>query len=151
MTIEKMLKMYGETTATENYIFGFYYKGKVYVTFNNSNVLEFIASADIASKKNGGGMVVRFRKNNKKASFLIENASKYFVLCSEKHFKDVHKSVKYNRGETFEMLMFEHYGMEYHKDNTKYSVDGDIHINGIAYQMKFDRATITSVNSLGLK
>ena len=55
---------------------------------------------------------------------------------------------KYNRGEIFEKLVTEFYGQKWEKDNVPFTDDGDLTVNGIAYQIKFQKATFTSEKQL---
>ena len=48
---------------------------------------------------------------------------------------------KYNKGEVFEMLVTQHYGQTWVKDNVPFTEDGDLTVDGIAYQIKFEKAT----------
>ena len=63
------------------------------------------------------------------------------VICSTEYFNEVHASTKYNRGEVFEMMVTESKGQTWTKDNVPYTEDGDITVDGIAYQIKFEKAT----------
>ena len=55
---------------------------------------------------------------------------------------------KYNRGEIYEKIVTEFFGKEWEKDNVPYTEAGDLEVNGIAYQIKFEKATF--VNEKGL-
>ena len=63
------------------------------------------------------------------------------VLCSEKFFNEQVASSKYNRGEIFEKLVTEHYGQVWVKDNIPFTEQGDINVNGVEIQIKFEKAT----------
>ena len=63
------------------------------------------------------------------------------VLCSEKFFDELTSESKYNKGEIFEKLMTELNGQEWEKDNVPFTEDGDLTVNGIAYQIKFEKAS----------
>ena len=63
------------------------------------------------------------------------------VLCSEKFFDELCEMSKYNRGEIFEKLITEHFGQVWTKDNIPFTEAGDIEVDGIAYQVKFEKAT----------
>ena len=62
----------------------------------------------------------------------------------EKMFKES----KYNRGELFEKMITEASGKEWKKDNKKFTNDGDITINGIKYQIKYNKGTFTNIATL---
>ena len=63
------------------------------------------------------------------------------VLCSEEFFNDLVAMSKYNRGEVFEKLVTELNGQEWEKDNVLFTEDGDLTVDGTAYQLKFEKAT----------
>ena len=48
-----------------------------------------------------------------------------------------------NRGERAEKAVYDYYGQQYERTNTAYTRDGDITINGIAYQVKSGGASIS--------
>ena len=70
------------------------------------------------------------------------------VLCSVNYFESVKADCKYNKGEVFEKLVTEFYGQEWTKDNVPFTVDGDLTVNGTAYQIKFEKATFCNEKSL---
>jgi hypothetical protein len=63
------------------------------------------------------------------------------VLCSEEMFDELKKMSKYNFGELFEKLITEMNGQEWTKDNVPFTEDGDLTVDGVAYQLKFEKAT----------
>ena len=63
------------------------------------------------------------------------------VLCSAKFFNEQVANSKYNKGEIFERLVTEWYGQEWEKDNVPFTDDGDLTVDGIAYQIKYEQAT----------
>ena len=63
------------------------------------------------------------------------------VLCSEEFFDELKKMSKYNFGELFEKLITELNGQEWEKDNVPFTEDGDLTVDGIAYQIKYEKAT----------
>jgi len=55
---------------------------------------------------------------------------------------------KYNRGEIFEKIITEKGGQAWEKDNLKFTEVPDTIIDGIGYQIKFEKATFTNEKSL---
>lgn len=45
-------------------------------------------------------------------------------------------------------MVTEFYGQEWTKDNAPFTEDGDLTANGIAYQIKFEKATFTNEKTL---
>ena len=54
------------------------------------------------------------------------------------------ETTKYNKGEIFEKLITEYFGMKWEKDNVPFTEGGDIEINGKAFQIKYEKATFTN-------
>ena len=69
-------------------------------------------------------------------------------LCSEAYFTDLVETSKYNNGEIFEKLVTEHFGQIWEKDNVPFTEDGDLTVDGTAYQIKFQKATFCNEKSL---
>ena len=134
---ERLINHYNETSFTHNYIFGFSYKGNVYAVETTSEMLPFITTVDKASR--GAGLALRFKPNTSIKLMLMDKGAK--VICSVEHFNEVLASGKYNKGEVFEMMITESKGQTWTKDNVPYTEDGDITVDGIAYQIKFEKAT----------
>ena len=70
------------------------------------------------------------------------------VLCSKKFFEETASASKYNKGEIFEKMVTEHFGQVWEKDNVPFTEDGDITVDGIAYQIKFQKATFCNEKSI---
>ena len=134
-----MINRYNALAFTHNYIFGFTYKGNVYMATTDNYILPAILTLSLASR--GAGMALRFCPTNAIKVMLLAKAT---LLCSAKFFNEQVAESKYNRGEIFEKMVTEAYGQEWHKDNIKFTKDGDMTANGIAYQIKFEKATFTN-------
>lgn len=145
-TIQEFLTNgYNRFAYTDKYIIGFTYKKVVYYGFFNSNDIDKYLTVSRASSKNGGGYSLRFAPtNDQKLAMLM----KCKVLCSEEFFNEQVNSSKYNKGEIFEKLITEVNNQEWKKDNVPFTKDGDITIKGIAYQIKFQKATFCTENQI---
>lgn len=141
---EEMIKKYNALAYTHNYIFGFAYKGNVYMVETKNDVLPYILKLDRASR--GAGMALRFCPTNEQKLNLIAKGAK--VVCSKVFFDETVASLKYNKGETFEKMVTEAYGQEWTKDNVPFTIDGDLTVDGVAYQIKFEKATFTNEKTL---
>lgn len=133
----KMVEFYKETAYTHNYIFGYAYKKNVYMTITTSEVLNEIISLDKAGHNEG--VAIKFKPNNAQKLMLMSINNE--PICTEEYLESLFKESKYNRGEIFEKIITEKYGQTWVKDNIPYTVDGDITIDGIAYQIKYQKAT----------
>ena len=135
---------YNALSFTHNYIFGFEYKGVVYATTVTAEVLPYILKLDKASR--GAGYALRFCPTAEQKIFLLSKGAE--VICSSEYFKTEVASSIYNNGEIFEKLVTEKFGQVWEKDNLPYTEGGDIEIDGVAYQIKFQKATFTNEKSL---
>ena len=133
----KMIEFYKATAYTHFYIFGYAYKKNVYMTIATSEVLNEIITLDKAGHNEG--VAIKFKPNNAQKLMLMSMNSE--VICTEEYLETLTKNSKYNRGEIFEKIITEKFGQTWVKDNIPYTEDGDITINGIAYQIKYQRAT----------
>ena len=138
-----LISRYNELAFTHNYIFGFTYKGNVYMTITTNEILPFILKVDKASR--GAGLSLRYKPTNKQKILLLENST---LLCSVDYLNDLKENSRYNFGEIFEKMVHERFGKNWKKDNVPFTKGGDIEINGKAYQIKFEKATFASEKTL---
>lgn len=134
---ERLINYYNQTSYTHNYILGFEYKGNIYAVVTNSEVLPFVTTIESAGHNNG--LALKYKPNTSIKLMLMTKGAK--VICSTEYFTKLVENSKYNKGEIFEKMITEASGQKWHKDNVPYTVDGDITINGIAYQIKFEKAS----------
>jgi hypothetical protein len=72
-------------------------------------------------------------------------ASEVLPICSVDYLEDLNKNSKHNRGQLFEELAAKAFGGELNTcANAKFTDAGDLTINGIAYQVKYNKATFTN-------
>ena len=143
---EKLIRFYEEHAFAHEYIFGFELAGNIYMVRTSADMLPYIMTLDSASR--GQGYSLRFKPNKVQKALLMEKGAT--CLCSAEYFNDEVANSKYNRGEIFEKMVTELYGQEWHKDDTPYTVAGDIEVDGVAIQIKFNKATFTNEKSMGL-
>lgn len=154
VVIKKMLQDgYNEVAYTDKYILGWTLKHVIYFTICDRELVDWVTCLDKASR--GAGYALRFKPNTDQKYMLMANGAE--VLCSEKMFDEYleetyinekGKEVHYNRGEVFERLITEKAGQVWTKDNVPFTMAGDIEWNGVAYQIKFEKATFTNEKSL---
>lgn len=144
-----LIKFYTNHAYTDNYIFGFVAGDMIYaVTIRNAdNMLPYIMKLDKASR--GQGYSLRFKPDKaQKALLLAEGAT---AICSAEFFEECVANSKYNKGEIFEKMVTEQiFGQIWEKDNVPYTDAGDVEDKGIAYQIKFEKATFTNEKSMNL-
>lgn len=142
--IKEMLQnLYNNKAFTDKYILGFRLNGVIYMVICARELVDKVTCLDKASR--GQGYSLRFKPNKAQKMLLMTGA---VVLCSEKFFDDMVAESRYNRGEIFEKLVTEYYGQVWEKDNVPFTEDGDITVDGIAYQIKFEKATFTNEKAL---
>ena len=138
-----MIHRYNKSAFTHNYIWGFTYKHNVYMAITTSEVMPIVCKLDKASR--GAGYALRFCPNAGQKLALMPSAT---LLCSEKFFNEQVAESKYNNGEIFEKMVTEYFGQVWEKDNIPYTEAGDIEVDDIAYQIKFQKATFCNEKSL---
>lgn len=143
--IKKMLQDgYNNVAFTDKYILGWTLRHVVYFTICDRELVDRVTCLDKASR--GAGYALRFKPNTDQKYMLMANGAK--ALCSEEYFNTLVCESKYNRGEIFEKLITEYAGQKWEKDNIPFTMAGDIEWSGVAYQIKFEKATFTNEKSL---
>lgn len=131
------IEFYNRESYTHNYIFGVIYNGLIYMINATSDDLNRVLKLDKASR--GNGYCLRFKPNNSQRAYLMSYGAT--PLCSAEMFKTLVAESKYNKGEIFEKLVTEYYGQTWSKDSVPFTEDGDLTVDGVAYQIKFEQAT----------
>lgn len=133
-----MFETYEKFNKAEKYIIGFSHKGMVYMQMVDHLNLDMI-TLESASKNQG--VSLRFRpKAAHKAQMLVES----ICLGTMEMLIDQ----KYNKGEMFEKLITEYYGQEWVKDTVPFHKAGDINLNGVEIQIKFEKAAFCTSRTL---
>lgn len=133
----KMVNFYNGNSFTHNYMFGYVFKKTVYLTVTTSEVLSEVTMIDKAGHNEG--LALKFKPTVEQKLMLMSINSE--PICSKQYIEDLFKESKYNRGEIFEKIITEKFGQKWVKDNIPYYEDGDITVDGISYQIKFQNAT----------
>lgn len=136
--LTKMVKFYNSYAYTHNYMVAFNWEKMVMVAFVNGSDLEKITILDKASR--GAGNALRFKPNMAQKNWLMENCET-FALCPVANMESLFESSKYNKGEIVEKLITEYFGQMWEKDNVPFTEDGDLTVDNIAYQIKYEKAT----------
>lgn len=135
---------YNELAFTDKYILVYSLDGVVYMTICDSKLVDKVTCLDKASR--GQGFSLRFRPTKKqKMMLLVENCT---TLCSKVFFDDMVKESKYNKGEIAEKIVTEFFGQKWEKDSVPFTQAGDIEVDGVAYQIKYENATFTNEKAL---
>lgn len=142
-----MVKRYNGAAATHNYIFGFVWKKVVYVVRVMGATAERLTAwtcMDYDSRSHTASL--RFKPTNAQKALLMAMGAE--PMMAEADFEAMVAGSKYNRGEIFEKLVTEAAGQEWVKDNVPFTEDGDLTVNGIKYQIKYNKATFANEKSL---
>lgn len=144
----EMVKIYNSKAFTPEYIFGIRYKGNIYMVKASHELLAYVLKLDKASR--GKGYSLRFKPNNKIREMLLAEGAE--IICSAEMFDELVATSKYNKGEIFEKLVTEYFGQTWEKDNIPFTDDGDLTVDGVAYQIKYEQATfLTEAQMLRLR
>lgn len=141
---QNMINRYNALSFTHQYIYGFCYQNNVYMVHADATLMPYVLKLDKASR--GAGYSLRFCPNNEQKVLLIGKGAQ--ILCSKDFFDNMVASTIYNKGEIFEKMVTEFYGQHWEKDNVPFTKGGDLTVNGIAYQLKFEKATFTNEKTL---
>lgn len=137
IALKEMVRFYNRHAFTHNYIFGINFHGNIFMVETSSDILCQVLKLDKASR--GNGYALRFKPNNKVRELLMTEKATF--LCSAEMFRDLCDESKYNKGEVFEKLVTEYYGQEWEKDSVPFTDDGDLTVDGVAYQIKYESAS----------
>jgi len=136
-----LLNAYKATTAAMAYIIGFLMNGKVYTIYLN-DLPEWLVGLDRESTSHGGAKKLRIRMTTIARRRLMNMGAAYIGTVDEI------LSSRKNKGEAFEKWVTEKAGQEWKKDSIPYYVDGDLTVDGIKYQIKFESASLANENTI---
>lgn len=145
VALKNMVEFYNAHAYTHEYMFAFTVNGNIVVALATAEMLIKVCCLDKASR--GAGNALRFKPNMAQKNLLMAECET-FVLCTVDNMETLVESTRYNRGEIVEKLITEYYGQTWEKDNIPFTDDGDITVENIAYQIKFEKATF--INEKGM-
>lgn len=142
---------YTRLAYTHSYIFGYAIKGMVYAArvMDARGILPYIASLDRASSKNGGTYSLKYKPNMDKVAIIIANACEIRPICTVDYMEQTFANSKLNRGQIFEdMVIDAWHGHRVGGKSAKFTDCGDMVVDGIHYQIKYNKATFTDEKTL---
>lgn len=147
----KMVEYYNEQKANEIYNITFFYNNVVYLYET-----KYLKEKWLYEKERHNNYFIQFvLKKDDKIDILTNEPNNVKVLCTVKEFnkKKEAYSKKYNKtfnnGTITEVLVKHIYKQKYTgHDTTPYYVAGDICVNGIEIQIKFQNAQVASYNTI---
>ena len=142
---------YNKNTYTHSYVFGHAVSGIVYAArvMDGHGLLPFISYVDKASGKNGGTYSLKYRPNSKQWAMITAEAEEVKAICTVEYLENLKAGCRKNRGQLFEELVAQAFGGELESRSNLTFVDGgDMNLNGVAYQVKYTKATFTDERTL---
>ena len=138
ITIAEMVRFYNRMAYTHHYMVAFNWNNMVIVAYISGDQLADITILDKASR--GAGNSLRFKPSKAQKLYMVTECET-FVLCKVEDVEREFEATIYNRGEVVEKFITEYFGQTCEKDNIPFTEDGDLTVNGIAYQIKYEKAT----------
>ena len=139
MTLNEMILNYRATCAAMAYIIGFVLNNRVY-RIVLPELMDELFKLDRESKSHGGAAKIKLRLTNEIKVQLIE------MGAQDVGGLDILNNGRKNKGEAFEKWETERAGQIWKKDRIPYYVDGDLTVDGVSYQIKFENASFTNEN-----
>lgn len=138
MTKGNAIRYYRKFSGAQGYIIGFTYKKKSYMAIVDEIMPRFIRVEKEASKK-GGKEKLQLRLTNQHMEQLIRKGA----------IEIDYEVTKGNNGRNFEMWVQRYFGQVARDwDNDGFWVGGDVNVDGIEYQIKFNGAQIVTFDTL---
>ncbi len=143
MTKANFFKYYNRLAGCHAYLVFFMYKGDVYMAQCHRIMPRWCIESRTSSKR-GGEQTFRMSLNNSHKEQLIrKGAIKVFTVTE-------FDCMPYaNKGHRCEWWLHQEYELgEYKPDRERFDKCGDVMIDGIEYQVKFENASLTTVSTL---
>lgn len=147
-----ILEAFYNSTATHNYVFGVAYNGRVTAYFVSLDLDGYAVMFNEKPTTAKRQTVIKYRSTKAKREWLEAHASKVIDFISEEDLKASCRT-KINRngkpyiencGDCLEWLLAKHFGVKQNeKSNLKHTDGGDLVIDGISYQVKYEKGGIT--------
>lgn len=147
-----ILEAYYNATATHNYIFGVAYNGRVTAYLVSLDLDGYTVMFNEKPTTASRQTVIKYRSTATKRAWLKAHATATLDLVSIEELKASCR-VKQNRygktytencGECFEWLLAKRFGTSQNgKSNLKHTDGGDLVIDGVSYQVKYEKGAIT--------
>lgn len=152
MTQLNILEAFYHSTSTHNYVFGVAYNGRVKAYFVSLDLDGYATMFNEKPTTASRQTVIKYRSTKAKREWLEAHATASLDFISVEELKAScrqrlnrqGKAYTENCGECFEWLLAEYFGTSQNgKSNLKHTDGGDLVINGVAYQVKYEKGAIT--------
>lgn len=146
-----ILEKYNTTKANELYKICFEYNKVMYVYTTKELPQNYLYIKNRHNKK-----YIQLRINKAFKEYVLNNEQENIeILCTKKEYEQKKKqySKKYNKtfnnGTIFEVLCKHLYNQRYTgHDTTPYNIAGDIRVNGVEIQLKFQNAQVVAFDTV---
>ena len=138
MTKGNAIRYYRKFSGADAYVIGFVYKKKCYMAIVEEIMPRFIRVEKSSSKK-GSKEKLQLRLTNEHMEQLIRKGA----------IEIDYEVTNGNNGRNFEMWVQNYFGQTAREwDNDGFWVGGDVNVDGIEYQIKFNGAQIVTFDTL---
>lgn len=142
MTKGNAIRYYRKFSGADAYVLGFIYKHELYAIAVDEIMPRFM-KVEKSSTKKGAHEKLQLRLCNKYKEQLIRKGAQR--IGTEADLLEI----PHNKGVSFERMIYKMNGQEPRKkDSICFTKGGDININGIEYQIKFEGAQIAELRTL---
>lgn len=143
MTKGNFFRYYNKLAGCHAYLIFFAYGKEIYMATTDRIAPRWCIEAR-ESSKNGGAQKWKMSLKKAQKEELINKGAQ--VVCSKEEFENIPYN---NKGHKCECWLHEHYNLgEYKPDSLRFDKGGDVCIDGIEYQVKFENASLTNVKVL---
>lgn len=139
----ELIKFYQAHAFTDNYILGVEIGGNVYAVKKKMSLADMERFLTTQTASRGQGVALKFAPTKAQKAEILA-AGNATILCSKTYFEKLVESTRWNRGQIFEKLVTEKAGQSWKADNIPFTKAGDIEIDGVAYQIKYQKASFIS-------
>ena len=143
MTKQNFLNYYNKLIGADKYLVFFERKGVIYIHECKHLAPRWIHE-EHECQKNGGWQKFKMYITVEEKNKLIKKGAVAVMTAEE------FKKLPYNnKGHNCEYWLHQTYNLgNYKPDHERFDKCGDVEINGIQYQVKFENASLTNVNTL---
>lgn len=138
--------LYQKQQKSKKYEIYFIYNKMLYKT-SIKHLEDKILKLDKTSQKRGGKKTLRLKLLKEYKQQIVEEGNAIKIMSVEK-FNKTCRNQNLNKGECCEYLSCKARNLEYKRNNTRYDKAGDINLKRTSIQVKFQNATIASVDTI---
>jgi len=148
--LEKALNAYNNNAFTHNYIVVAEQWKQTYAFFIDWNVIKEFATLDKSDGKIRLSITAYAVKTMRRKAWQIVPLAGHNAMAEKAAELTARDGANRNNGNGAEALVLEKYGQVWEWDNVPYTDGPDVWIDGVPYQIKSDKATFTTLKSLGM-